>query len=95
MKINLTEKLKQAIAAELDRASQESGILDVYGVATKLQTEYPDENTAWEDIVQALLAGRADIRAIEFAERAREIVEIILPGSVPDMAGEEVQLAAE
>lgn len=88
MKINLTEKFRQAIAAELDRASQESGILDIYGVATKLQAQHPDENIAWEDVVQALLAGRADIRAIEFAERAPEILEIILPGHAENLASE-------
>lgn len=88
MKINLSPQFKRAIAAELERASQNSGILDVYGAATKLQTEHPDENVAWEDIVQALLAGRADIRAIEFAERAPELLEIILPGEAIRVAAE-------
>ncbi len=86
MKISLTPALRKAVAFELTKAQQENAILDVYGTATKIQAEYPNENVAWEDIVQALLSGRGDIRAIEFAERGPEIVEIILPGSSEDAA---------
>lgn len=86
MKITLTPCLKKAVAIELTRAEQENAILDVYGIATKIQAEHPHENVAWEDIVQALLSGRGDIRAIEFAERAPEIVEIILPAPEGDGA---------
>lgn len=93
MKINLTARLKQAITAELERVARDHAILDVYGVATRLQAEHPYENVAWEDIVQALLAGRGNIGAVEFAERAPEIVEIILPGPAM-VAGEEIKIAA-
>lgn len=98
MKITLTPELKTAIAAELTRIGQDNAILDVYGVASKLQTDHPDENVAWEDIVQALLAGRGDIQAIEFTERAPEVLEVILPGAISDMAlgaDEDVIVVAE
>lgn len=87
MKIHLSPTLKQAIARELTMAADTNAILDVYGTATKVQAAHPEENVAWEDIVQALLAGRGNLQAIEFTERIPEVVEIVLhepePGDAP------------
>lgn len=81
MKFHLTPLLVEAVESELDRAEKDNAILDVYGLAAKIQAAHPAENVALEDIVSALLVGRAGIGAIEFAPRSAVIMEIILPGA--------------
>lgn len=85
MKINLSPLLTTAVESELDRAEKENAILDVYGLADKIQAAHPSENVALEDIVAALLAGRGGISAIEFSPRSATILEIILPEPASDM----------
>jgi hypothetical protein len=79
MKIYWSPTLKGAIRDVLDRAEQDSGILDAYAAASHIQKELPDENVALEDIISALLLGRGSIRAIEFIPPTPTILEIVLP----------------
>ena len=80
MIVQLTPLLVKAVESELDLAEKDNVMLDVYGVAGKIQAAHPSENVAVEDIVSALLAGRGGIGAIELAPRSGAMLEIILPG---------------
>jgi hypothetical protein len=82
MKFHLSPPLAKAVESALDRAEKDNAILDVYGLAGKIQAAHPDENVALEDIVNALLVGRGGIGAIEFAPRPPTILEIVLPGPI-------------
>jgi hypothetical protein len=75
MKLKRCPTLVATVRQILENVEQTDGILDAYAVAEAVQRAHPEENVALEDIIETLLTGRGDIRAIEFTPR-RMIIDL-------------------
>ena len=73
MKLKRCPTLVATIRQILESVEQADGILDAYAAAEAVQRSHPEENIALEDIIEALLTGRGDVRAIEFTPRRMTI----------------------
>jgi hypothetical protein len=73
MKLKRCPTLVATVRQILENVEQNDGILDAYAAAEAVQRAHPNENVALEDIMEALLTGRGDIRAIEFTPRRMTI----------------------
>jgi len=69
MKLKRRPTLVATVRQILEKIEQTDGILDAYAAAEAVQRAHPEENVALEDIIEAFLTGRGDIRAIEFTPR--------------------------
>jgi hypothetical protein len=93
MQIAISNNLRDTIRTVLEDVERNEGILDAYKAAEDIQTAYPEENVALEDIIAALMTGRGSIQAIEFNPR-NTVIEIVYPVDDEEESEQDVAMPA-